>query len=1318
MRNLKRALSLTLASVMLLGMMVIGTSAVAGYSDVDADDNVEAIEVLQAIEVMVGDDRGFGPDRPVTRNEMAVVMGLLLNLNYNYYVSTCPFTDVAEWARGWVGACAANGIVSGRGEGIYDGEATVTAVEAASMMMRALGYFRYQNDYADGFVVSTVRQGTKIGLFEGVGTDGSTPMTRNQVAQMALNALKTGLVEPDGNTTTFIDPNGSVIATTGKVNYVYVTSSQTYATAISDVEATSMGSTSNGYIVELGEQLYNGKLRLDSDERDVFGRPARKWDYRGEEIGTYAKKELLRKSWTVKIEGGQVYTDVGAAAAQDYPFTYWVNGVRMSDAAAKTERDKFERRNDDSVATTGRGVLTEAYVDDTKGDEELSIVEIHTYLAYANNDYDERNDKLSINIYEDLEGVGAAGKATEVIITRSLSGADFAIEDYKQDDLMLVTFAGTKKEVQSIAAPELVADVYVNSYSTGTNDDDDKAYMMESVTADGTKYDASYDAVWDPEYLYNYDSLNGNLQMKDHRYNLYLDQYGYVIGLENVKASTNYAFLVGYQPDADVLANTVDRALVILIDEETGTATMKTVRAKIKDLSADDKKQLFGTGAAPAAYKNGAVNKWVTYSMDGDVMIIDSAVDTQYWEGTAANKVIDKDNVTLEGNKLDVADNKYTTDKQIKYGNTKTVYVAVDADTSINGNGSIVDINGTSVGIRNTNIEFTNPGTTNAKGAYVLYESGSGYIKYAVVVGENVGSQNFVYLTKLIKQADRDDVNDKDVFIYEGFVNGVYSDRIESLVSWEGTSKNVNLVEGKIYEAKFNSDGRITRMDGMSDNWEDATQVDNRTDGYVQATSGTTINSVTLGADTKLWLKEQTLYIHTDKSNDRYVQLDDNVKFHIRGTDEKGKLDSSYTTYSSAKSALNRLGAQQPDESYLFTGNFVAICDPATGYATAVIIKDNKFEALTTESYLLNYASVANMSDLSVTKASGASITSGSEVQAGSSVTVTATVATGFTADVKVNGTSVGTISGTNSVSFTMPAKDSVITFVVSDNRVVSADKLSYVLKSDTSAGTSADPYVIEVYYNGTRPTNNQIINDIGAKLGITDPTKVTDSGTKVTFTVADGLATETYELTWTGFVIDSWKGKIDGKDIFVAKGEALSGINAAQKSDLKPALTGHVYDKNEDGTGLTGTVDVDNANYWPVASQVTGDGFDLTSGFVKVTTAPAATGTGATGFDMTATLNDTTTAVEAKNMLKTTDKVKIVLKAKADIAGTTTTGMSVDGNTGATVTYSGADTDKDASSTTSKIVIKTNTAVAKDATFTVVLPASAAPSVTVTAGT
>ena len=51
MRNLKRALSLALSSVMLLGMMVVGTSA-ASYPDVDAQDNLEAIEVLEMLGVM------------------------------------------------------------------------------------------------------------------------------------------------------------------------------------------------------------------------------------------------------------------------------------------------------------------------------------------------------------------------------------------------------------------------------------------------------------------------------------------------------------------------------------------------------------------------------------------------------------------------------------------------------------------------------------------------------------------------------------------------------------------------------------------------------------------------------------------------------------------------------------------------------------------------------------------------------------------------------------------------------------------------------------------------------------------------------------------------------------------------------------------------------------------------------------------------------------------------------------------------------------------------------------------------------------------
>ena len=101
MRNLKRALSLALASVMLLGMMVVGTGA--SYADVDSADNVEAIEVIQAIGVMTGDTNGnFNPDQKVTRGEMAVVMTNMLGLNVKDYASTTlSFTDVPEWGKGF-----------------------------------------------------------------------------------------------------------------------------------------------------------------------------------------------------------------------------------------------------------------------------------------------------------------------------------------------------------------------------------------------------------------------------------------------------------------------------------------------------------------------------------------------------------------------------------------------------------------------------------------------------------------------------------------------------------------------------------------------------------------------------------------------------------------------------------------------------------------------------------------------------------------------------------------------------------------------------------------------------------------------------------------------------------------------------------------------------------------------------------------------------------------------------------------------------------------------------------------------------------------
>ena len=199
MRNLKRALSLGLTATMISGLMVMGSSA-ASYADVTSKQNEEAIEVLKTVGIMVGDENGkFNPEAKVTRNEMAVVMCNLLDYTVASYKGTSPFTDVPEWAEPYVAACYTNGITSGYDAKTYGGSDTVTTGQAALMLLKALGYFQYSADFGSDWLVETTKNGSTAGLFDGVATGAKEALTRNDVAQMVLNALEADLVKAEKN---------------------------------------------------------------------------------------------------------------------------------------------------------------------------------------------------------------------------------------------------------------------------------------------------------------------------------------------------------------------------------------------------------------------------------------------------------------------------------------------------------------------------------------------------------------------------------------------------------------------------------------------------------------------------------------------------------------------------------------------------------------------------------------------------------------------------------------------------------------------------------------------------------------------------------------------------------------------------------------------------------------------------------------------------------------------------------------------------------------------------------------------------------------
>ena len=102
MRNLKRALSLALASVMLLGMMVVGSSA--AFADADEIVNTEAVEIAAGLGLFAGSDGKFNPEGTVTRAQMAAVIAKMYygsDLNADTYKGSNQFSDTASFEGGW-----------------------------------------------------------------------------------------------------------------------------------------------------------------------------------------------------------------------------------------------------------------------------------------------------------------------------------------------------------------------------------------------------------------------------------------------------------------------------------------------------------------------------------------------------------------------------------------------------------------------------------------------------------------------------------------------------------------------------------------------------------------------------------------------------------------------------------------------------------------------------------------------------------------------------------------------------------------------------------------------------------------------------------------------------------------------------------------------------------------------------------------------------------------------------------------------------------------------------------------------------------------
>ena len=531
---MKKLLALVLALVMSMSLVTISNAA---FKDADKIDYKEAVDVMNAVGVFIGDEKGnFNAKENLTREQAAKIIAYLElgDKAADALVGGATFTDVAStrWSAGFVGYCAQAGVVAGVGNGKFDPAGQLTALQFGKMLLVELGYdAKAAGMVGADWAINTSKLMAKAELMDGIEGSVNQVITREKAAKMCLNALEAPTVEYDTKGSNII-VNGAEI-NFGASEPTYVTNTIAKEQTISNEKL----SNSNAYLIELGEKLYKNLKKIGTT--DDFGRPATKWTWKSETVGTYADAADL--SYTKAVKASDIYKDLNLSddiAAKDV--TVWVNG-EVKTAAATDIKKANDTKIGAAVNSNGNGVLTEVFYDDVA--DTMVITQIVTYIgevAKTVKATDKRDAYVVI-----IAKAGGNG------LTRPVAKGTFEYETdetFADDAFVLYTYSVKAEAVKSLAVAEKV-EGYVTKTINSTKDED----KNNGMTISGTEYKMS---------LATAGEKLGNVSVKND-YTVYLDQYGYIIYVEQVQELGNYALVLATASKGSFIGN---KAQLLLTD--------------------------------------------------------------------------------------------------------------------------------------------------------------------------------------------------------------------------------------------------------------------------------------------------------------------------------------------------------------------------------------------------------------------------------------------------------------------------------------------------------------------------------------------------------------------------------------------------------------------------------------------------------------------------------------------------------------------------------------------------------------------------------
>ena len=923
---MKKFLSLVLALVMTMSLVTVSAGAkdFTDSEDLSGEAYAEAVNVMSEMGIIDGYAGGaFQPQGTLTRGAAAKIIAcMMLGKTTAEALGTqaAPFKDVPVGSTfaGYIAYCVESGLIDGYADGTFRPQGTLTGFAFLKMLLTALGYDSAIEGYTGpNWTVNVMGRATQIGLTDGNDEFvGNRAATREEACLYAVNALQATLVEY-ADKGQEITVNGTVITTHPSVP-TYITSSIAgAATSIDDTK----DNTQNDYTVEFAER-YQPDLELDRTI-DVFGRPAHTWTWKGDEVGTYVDYDKLVVEYTTEVSGKDLYDELGKSTVEDYDFTITIDGETESKVlgdAYFTVKD-LNKNNKDGVGATGDGVLTQVFEDTASKDVYIAV--INTYLAKATDDYDEKKDEATFDVY----GLDKVSNTYVKTLTKNedkesfdVSAEDIALAaDVVENEVYLVTVADG--EVQTLAKAEVVSDSEITAFKLGS-----------SVTVDGTKYNYADTAEYDVEVLDQY--TDNKVNLKDLTYNVYLDEYGYLIGVDLVETPNNYVFITGIDTAYSNLSNKTLDASAIFID-----GSMDVIEVKA------DK------GDVPEASNDALVNSWCTYTVDKNGVYTLTEVaskisdddDVAQYADTTYTKTIDKKNISLPGGGA--------ADYNKVYGNDATVYLTASIKeimTGSNRSDIIIDgVDSVTTGIKNANITpwnedgarkdaegdiRTSKASGVASGVYTLYKE-NGYIIAAVVVGEDAAaSKNLVYAhTSDVEMESYDKTSDEWTWTRKVISDGqeVEIKEVGDALTYLDTMDQYNW-----YQVKYNADNEVMNVEPASKaltlNADYVTNIVNL-EAAINGKEDTVLYTQTFPKD-QPEMKGSTLFVTTKSTQGFFVAEDVNITL-IQIV--KNKQETSFET---GVDELENIIDDLNEKNGTFNYQISAILED--GAATSVVIYD------------------------------------------------------------------------------------------------------------------------------------------------------------------------------------------------------------------------------------------------------------------------------------------------------------------------------------------------------------------------------------------